>query len=122
MPAITVQLSNAGSHISAGRTAPVAVSAGSLVPPVTNTLPSGSKVALAYWRAKFIGLVYLHDGEGAVKSIVSAVLVAGVTEKLSVPPAISIFPVSYMAAVPLKRLPKREFPTVLQVPVPDVSR
>ena len=76
---MVVQLPVAGSHISdsyAGLLGWVFGSSVPLVPPVTSTLPSASKVALWSLRPPVtIDPVYAQAGVGLFRSIISAVAV-----------------------------------------------
>src|SRR6266513_3681451 len=101
------QVPVAGSHISASY-------AGSLEnwftlstlldPPVTNTFPSGSNVALWSLRPPFIDPVYVQLGGALLRSIISAVAVGRVPYVLYasavVPPTNNIFPSSYITKDP----------------------
>ena len=92
--ASVLQISVTGSHSSAAYTASVLSefeNPGPPVPPVTNTFPSGSMRAFACRRAYAIGAVLRHAGVVCVRSITSAVLVAG-----SDPPATRILPGWYI--------------------------
>src|SRR4051794_605934 len=115
MLAMVVQLPVAGFHSSAARILPEASLPGALEPPVTSTLPSGNNVAFTFRRAYAIGLVYCQAGEGALRSMISAVLV-GVP-----PPVTSILPSSYMTDVPAFRLPNLRLGPAAHWPVPEVS-
>src|SRR3954453_21688254 len=117
MLAIVVQLPVAGSHISAARMAPAASLPGLLEPPVTSPLPSGNNVAFTSRRAYVIGLVYCQAGEGALRSMISAVFVG-----VPPPPTTRILPSSYMADVPAFREPNLRWGPLVHVPVPELSR
>ena len=91
-----VQLSVAGSHISAANTGvAVLLNPGPLVPPVTSTLPSGSSVALRWRRANAMDPTSRQAGVAAFRSITSAALVGG-----STPPITSTLPSSYITEEP----------------------
>src|SRR5688572_21756431 len=88
-----------GFHISAAYTGVVALlNPAPLVPPVTSTLPFGRIVAFWCRRAIAMDATDRHDGEAALRSMTSAVLVGG-----SPPPAIRTLPASYMTDDPESR-------------------
>src|SRR2546423_14808873 len=105
--AMVCQVPVAGSHISASY-------AGSLEnwftlstlldPPVTNTFPSGSSVALWSLRPPFIDPVYVQLGVGLLRSLISAVAVGRVQFATYVPqvvpPINNTFPASYIRDSP----------------------
>src|SRR5262249_61953722 len=104
MLATVLHCSVAGSHISAARTAPpLRTLLDALVPPVTSTLPSGSKVLFRNCRANAIGLTYRQVGVATLRLMTSAVIVCPVTAKFGVPSDIWVYSVSYMACVPFYR-------------------
>src|SRR6185369_6043787 len=92
--AIVVQVSVAGFHNSAEKTAVVVLLwPGPDVPPVASTVPSGSKVALTWRRATLMDATARQAGAGTFKSITSANGTGG-----SPPPVTMILPGAYMTA------------------------
>src|SRR5437870_13765742 len=78
-----------------------------VVPPVMSTVPSGRMVELRCRRGTDIDATLVHAGDGAFRSMISAVAVgtdafaSGVGQFGSPPPpAYRIFPASYITAVP----------------------
>src|SRR4028118_1091537 len=93
-----------GSHASAGRIALAALLFSfDFEPPVTRTLPSGSKVAFACRRGFAIGLVYCQAAEAALRSLIAAV--SGGTLSLEPPAVTRPLPSPYIPAVPSARAP-----------------
>ena len=130
MLAMVDQLSVAGSHISAGKAGLVDTVFGSsvpLLPPVTRTFPSASKVALKSFRGPAMELVNRQVGVELVKSMTSAVAVGAVVQFVAygaqeLPPRSNTLPTSYITADPQFRVPNLLLPTTLHAPLPEVSR
>src|SRR5437899_850903 len=66
-----------------------------LLPPVINTVPSGSTVALSCRRAVCIAPTHFQAGVPLFRSMISAEFVGG-----SPPPTVNIFLASYIATEP----------------------
>ena len=127
---MAVHVPVSGSHISdvyAGSVESLLGCSRLLVPPVTKTFPSGSKVALWFLRPPAIEPVYVHEGTRLFRSIISAVAVGNEAQFQTygshvVPPITRILPSSYITDDPQLRGPKLVLLRGVQVPVPDVSR
>lgn len=81
-----------------------------LDPPVTSTLPSGSKVALWSLRPPAIDAVYCQTGLALFRSIISAVAVGSVEQVVEYgahedPPVSSTLPSWYITDEPQLRTP-----------------
>ena|SRR5438477_2914792 len=113
MLAIVVHVPVAGSHISDVYTGLVGFElgpSGPLDPPVTNTLPSGSKVALWSLRPPAMAPVYSQAGVDPFKSMISAVAVGSVVQVPEygahvLPPMSNTLPSSYITDEPQLRTP-----------------
>src|SRR5438132_12338082 len=133
MVAIVVHAPVAGSHISDSYAGSVTVSFGlsvPLLPPVTKTLPSASKVALWSLRPPVtIDPVYFQAGVELFRLMVSTVAVGSSVQVVELeygahelPPVSSTLPSSYITAELQLRVPKLLLATRFQVPVPDTLR